>query len=513
MALKFELTIKKDKSVEDLKYELKLILLLFKAMPLIKSSSAMSLIANYDDAKKGSKIEIIFTKFNYVPNTDQEKNKFKDLFKGTVNNVLIELNLIDDYEHINCIPGFSYSEEEPFKKNSIAITAGNETLSKKELEDSKEGVAKLTSAKPSSGFIIILCNNFKKGTYNNFKLTSDSQRLVKILNDKPISIRFVDVNLILKPVILVGINRQAFTLAVPSINSSSEENLEVIRNCFSEIFKEEGFLNDYFISASGTTADIFNVLGDKATTKNGAILDALEITEAPKDFYCDLSGLVMDDPIQPPETNCFVDKKMFLISYAESPENPFNRQIVQSTDKISVDLIKKHAIEDFVATNVENYFLKHQPIIKNFSSPYNFNSPVSLAGEANDKLLKEVAPIIAKNKPNFDGFATSITENKYEQALRRACTAKPHDDAFSLVKALLKYKEQLSMDINAKGEKSRAAIHYAGKSGNEDIYNFLKNVHKVADWIDDDGFTAEQYLEQSKTKQSNATITKDIAHN
>lgn len=504
MSLLIELKLIKNKNLEQLEFDLRILLIHFKTLNLIKTAPRMDLIAYYTDPNIDNKIFLDFTQFNFKP-TDDQKNQFDCFFRILIKDILIKLKILQDYDIISLKshPKSIKISDSIFK--SIAISVGDEA-NQKNIPTFKSSFG---NDRIQKGFFITLCRKISRESYPSFKLASDSEMLVKRLNEDPIKIHLTDILLIAKPVILLEINRQSFTLVIPDIFPTSEKDVDFTLNCFLERFKHFGVLNDYIISKYGTTANIKEPNFLDNITQNTVILEAIGDLNVPTSYICAFTDQIMDEPIILPKSTIYVDKKLFLLSYINSPENPFTREMIANPLIIPVDIKLKQEIRLYVLKQIMNYFSLHKP--KNLTiclSLSQVSSPISAKGDAHEKLLRQISNIILKNKPNFDTFLESIDAKKYSQALRRACTVK-HPDAIVLIKILLSYKEILQIDINEQaGDKQLSALHIAALKGNQEIYLNLKT-NGAIDLKDSDGTFASTHMEKHlKEKNSINGITK-----
>ncbi len=114
--------------------------------------------------------------------------------------------------------------------------------------------------------------------------------------------------------------------------------------------------------------------------------------------------------------------------------------------------------------------------------------------QAHQQLCQRINPILQTEKQAFKPFSDAINNMQYSKALRIACTS-TDAKAFALIKILLSYKKILQIDINeAAGTQKLAAIHYAAKKGNAELYHHLKEQGANADKLDGDNKSAKDYL-------------------
>ncbi len=91
-------------------------------------------------------------------------------------------------------------------------------------------------------------------------------------------------------------------------------------------------------------------------------------------------------------------------------------------------------------------------------------SPVYGAGQAHKMLLSRLSEYRNDSdyKIIFDALGCDASgARNYALALRAACAVKDHEVSLKMVDSILQFKDQLGIDINAKGKKSGSALHRA----------------------------------------------------
>lgn len=145
-------------------------------------------------------------------------------------------------------------------------------------------------------------------------------------------------------------------------------------------------------------------------------------------------------------------------------------------------------------------------------NPILIGSPITASGDAHNRLIKHIEPIVNLNKNNYGGFFNLVNERKYSQALRTACNAcKPIDadrNAFELIRILLEYKETLSININEQNSQGNAAIHYAALHGNASLYELLVKKGANANLTNNDKEDGMSILERIQKSQQTRTPAK-----
>jgi ankyrin repeat protein len=111
--------------------------------------------------------------------------------------------------------------------------------------------------------------------------------------------------------------------------------------------------------------------------------------------------------------------------------------------------------------------------------------------------LKHLAKSIPADKLNDNKpFLDAINERQYTKALRRACTSTDEQTALKLIKVLMSYKGRLSFNVNEQaGPEQLTALHYAAKSANSEIFDFLIRQDADQTIVDKAGMKARDYMQ------------------
>lgn len=124
-------------------------------------------------------------------------------------------------------------------------------------------------------------------------------------------------------------------------------------------------------------------------------------------------------------------------------------------------------------------------------------SPITVAGDAHDKLYRQLISIIGSDATTCASFLKDVSEKRYAKALRSACTSST-PKSLKVIEALLKARAELPFNIDEQvGAEKFSALHHAARKGNIEVYKIL--VASGADTMLKDAFerTASSYLKVS----------------
>lgn len=102
------------------------------------------------------------------------------------------------------------------------------------------------------------------------------------------------------------------------------------------------------------------------------------------------------------------------------------------------------------------------------------NSPVCEHGNKHDQIVKVIKSLTTEKESYFKPFLKLLEARSYGRALRTICNAGEHPQLISqVVEEMLKYKDELSINIDETGEQKLTPLYFACKKDNKELYLLL----------------------------------------